>query len=291
MTPRLARRPVTAAPIVAALILAHLPAAPADLTAQWVEEPGEGWVDLSVYHQDTREGYGARGERGPLFAGGHAVSTSAVLTVAGGVAPGVDAWIQVPFQRLRYDDFAGERLRTGVGDTRLYLRAAPLRLLGSDLPVAVRGGVKVPVADFEVDAEVIPLGDGQIDWELMVEAGHSLHPFPAYLAGWVGYRWRRPNRETRREFGDEAFFLLQAGGGGDPWSVEAVLEGWTTVTTPVFEGVPLSNAERELLQATGTVGYAAGPGSVRAGARTSLAGRNLPAGVALVLGYFGRWSL
>ncbi len=62
--------------------------------------------------------------------------------------------------RLRYDDVAGKRSSAGVGDTRLWLRAAPLRWLGSALPFAVRAGFKVPIGDFDVDAEVIPLGDG-----------------------------------------------------------------------------------------------------------------------------------
>ena len=185
-----------------------------------------------------------------FFADGRAENTSVYVTFAAGLFPGVDAWVQVPYHRLRYDDARDDRLRTGVGDSNLYLRTAPLRYLGSDFPFAVRGGPKVSVGDFAVDSEVIPLGDDQTDWEIMGEVGHSFYPIPAYLTGWAGYRWREPNRKTDRDFGDELFFLVQAGGNFGRAGLQIILEGMQSVTTPVFEGVPIRNAERSILLAT-----------------------------------------
>ena len=167
------------------------------LSGQWVEEPGKGWVALAVYHQDTRDRFGIDGDTRALSAEGRAVTTSSFLTMAMGLAPGVDLWSQFSFHRLRYDDVAGRRSSTGIGDARLWVRAAPLRWLGSKLPFAIRAGFKVPVGDFDVDAEVIPLGDGQRDWEAMAELGHSFWPRSLYLSGWVGYRWREENVESR----------------------------------------------------------------------------------------------
>ena len=260
--------------------------------AQWVELPGEGWVDLTVYYIDTREHFGFDGEVRDFFADGHAVSTSAFLTVAAGILPGVDGWLQVPYHRLQFDDAGDDRLRSGIGDTNLYLRIRPLHYLGSDFPFAVRAGAKVPVGDFAVDDfNIIPLGDGQTDWELMAEIGHSFWPFPAYVNGWVGYRWRSPNVQARRDFGDEGFFLAQAGGNRGALGFQLLVEGMKSVTTGVFEGIPVPNAERALFQVTPKVSYAVGPGTVSVGARISLAGKNLPAGTSLVLGYFSRWSL
>lgn len=256
---------------------------------QWVEPPGEGWADLTVYHHDTRETYGSDGEPRDFFAGGHAVATSAFLTVAGGLVRGVDAWVQVPLQRLEFTDVGGERIRSGIGDTRVYLRAQPALWLGGDLPVSVRGGVKLPVGDFQVDSEVIPLGDGQRDWELIVEGGHSFHPLPLYVTGWVGYRWRERNDETRRDFGDEAFFLASAGGQMGRFGYKAVLEGWEG-DPPEIEGVVVPSAKREMLQLTPTLSWRVGPGALSAGARIPLGGKNLPSGSALVVGYFTDWS-
>lgn len=275
---------------LAALALLAVAGAPA--RGQWVEPPGEGWVDVTVYHHDTRERYTSTGDTRAFFADGRAVATSAYVTAAAGLLPGVDAWVQAPVQRLEFTDVGGERVRSGLGDTRLYLRASPTRWLGFPLPLAVRGGVKLPVGDFSVDSEVIPLGDGQRDWELMLEAGHSFHPVPVYVNGWIGYRWRERNGATRRDFGDEAFFLVQAGGstGVERLGFRVILEGWEG-GTPVIEGVSVPSAARRMLQVTPSLQYPVGPGIASLGARAPLTGENLPAGTALVVGYFVDWTL
>ena len=272
------------------LILGWAAVAPPGASGQWLEAPGRGWVDVAVYHQDTREAYDSRGTVRPFSGDGHAVSTSTFLTVAGGIAPGLDAWIQLPYHRLEYDDAVDDRLRSGIGDTRFYLRTAPLRYLGTDFPFAVRAGLKEPVGDFRVDAETIPLGDGQRDWEVMAEAGHSFHPASGYLGGWVGYRWRELNGETGRDFGDEVFFLVQGGASSGPWSFQVVAEGLETVTDPSVLGLVVESLERRLLTLAPSLGLSIGPGTASLGARFTLGGRNLPAGHALTAGYFTRWG-
>ena len=264
---------------------------PGTLPAQWVSPPGEGWADVSIYHLDTREAFGFDGRVGEFFAEGHAVSTSAFLTVAGGLLPGVDGWIQLPYHRLRYDDARADRLRSGIGDTKLFLRIAPLHFLGSELPLAIRGGAKFGVGDFAVDSEVIPLGDGQTDWEVIGEIGHSFWPAELYVTGWAGYRWREPNEAAERDYGDEAFYLVQIGGSLGRIGAQLIIEGMSSVTTPVIEGIPLRNARRSLHQVMPRLSYAAGPGAWSLGLRVPVRGRNLPGGTSLVLGYFTRWSL
>ncbi|MFP3949343.1 MAG: transporter [Longimicrobiales bacterium] len=263
---------------------------PSAAEGQWLEAPGEGWADLAVYHQDTREAYDSRGTVRPFSGDGHAISTSTFLTLAGGLAPGIDAWIQVPYHRLEYDDLVDDRLRTGIGDTRFFLRTAPLEHLDIDFPFALRAGAKVPVGDFRVDAEVIPLGDGQRDWEVVAEVGHSFHPFPGYVSAWVGYRWRELDEDTGRDFGDEIFFLFQGGVSSDRWSFELVVEGLETVTDPRVVGLTIESLERRLVTLTPSVGISIGPGTASLGARFTLDGKNLPAGHALTAGYFTRWG-
>ena len=145
------------------------------MSAQWVEPQGQGWASLSVYHQDTRDAYDFGGDTGMFPAMGHAVATGSFLTLALGLLEGFDAWAQFSFQRLRFDDLIGIRTSTGVGDVRFLARASPLRLLGVTTPLAIRAGVKLPVGDFDVGSNMIPLGDGQRDWELMLELGHSFY--------------------------------------------------------------------------------------------------------------------
>ncbi|MEX2531019.1 MAG: hypothetical protein WD960_09630 [Gemmatimonadota bacterium] len=139
---------------------------PPSADAQWIESPGVGWADLTLYHQDTRDQFDRDGEHGRLLNGGHAVTSSAFLTEAVGVIRGVDAWAQLPIHRLRYDDFGGNRSILGLGDPGLFLRVGPEVAGLPAFPVAIRGGVKWPGGDFDVDAKVIPLGDGQRDVEL-----------------------------------------------------------------------------------------------------------------------------
>ena len=289
-TPRLRPqqgRVVTGAAAFLVLIVSEL--LPTAALAQWVEPPGRGWMDVSVFHLDTRDAFHSDGDIRAFdpFTRGHAVSTAAFATVAVGLVPGVDAWVQMPFQRLRFDDLGGDRLRTGIGDTRLYLRVQPGRYFGSAFPLAIRGGAKVPVGDFAVDAEVIPLGDGQRDWELVLELGHSFYPVPAYVSAWIGHRWREENRESRRDFGDEVFFLASGGIESGRLGASLIAEGWDG-GVPVIEGLSIATASRSMLRITPSLSYRLGTGSVKAGVQIPLRGTNLPAGNTLVIGYFVR---
>jgi hypothetical protein len=263
---------------------------PGPVTGQWVQAPGTGWVAAAVHYQDTRERYDILGETRPFFANGHAVTTSLYLTSALGILPGVDVWAQVPFHRLQFDDITGERNSTGIGDPKAWVRVAPMRLVGSDFPLAVRAGVKLPVGDFPIDAEVVPLGEGQRDWEVILEVGHSFYPASVYAMAWIGYRWREKDEKTDRDWGDERFFFAQVGGSFGKLGYKVIAEGWDG-RTPVLEGIPTRNSRRDFAQVMPTLTYPLGPGQLEAGARVPIRGRNLPAGEALILGYFFDWSL
>ncbi len=260
---------------------------PFAVDAQWVEPPGRGWASVAVYHQNTREAYNVEGNVNPFQANGHAVSTQSFLTVALGLLQGVDAWAQFSFQRLRFDDVIGRRISSGLGDIRLYVRANPLRPLGITVPVAIRAGVKLPVGDFDVGTNVIPLGDGQRDWEVMLELGHSFYPNPTYVMGWIGYRLREEASDSRSAFGDERFFYTAVGGKIGPVGYKMALDGWYG-DTPVFGGVVANGAQREMLRFSPSFLIGAGPGQIELGVRKPLAGKNLPAGTDLVIGYFTR---
>ncbi len=160
-----------------ALIL-HAAAVPA--RGQWVEPPGRGWLHINVYHHATSRQFDADARRASIFAEGRAQTTSLLVSGAIGLFRGVDAWAQLPLHRLRYRDAGGARERVGPGDPRFYLRLSPTLAGLPAWPVAFRAGVKLPGGDFPVDAEIIPLGEGQRDWEAMIEVGHSFYPRPLY---------------------------------------------------------------------------------------------------------------
>lgn len=255
---------------------------------QWIEPQGQGWASFSMYYLDTREQFSPAGEVRNFVLDGHAQTASSFLTVAMGIAPGVDIWIQPSYHRLEFADLVGTRISWGFGDTRLYVRTAPLRLLGSDFPFAIRAGTKLPT-DFESGTELIPLGDGQRDWEVMAEVGHSFWPRPFYAAAWAGYRWREAG-DTGGDFGDERFFNVSVGGGGDLLGFKIQLEGWYG-GVPTFGGLTGVGQEREMVRLSPSLLVTAGPGQVELGSRLPLTGQNLATGPEIVVGYFTRLSL
>ena len=262
---------------------------PARTAAQWLEDVGQGWVDARFYYHDTTREFGPESELRDLFASGHAVTSSLYITAATGLFRGMDAWVQVPLHNLTYNDAGGNRDRTGIGDLRLYGRIDPTLFGVETIPIAVRGGVKIPGAEFPVDAEVIPLTEGQVDIEAFLEIGHSFYPAPFYAMGWIGHRWRLA-KGVVRDPGDE--LLAYAAVGGDlgsrfVWKIAA--EGlWGG--TPILDRVPVENARRRMVQVFPSFGIRLGPGAIDLGGRVPFEGRNLPAGPAFVIGYFFRWD-
>ena len=282
--------PPPAVPAVLATLLTLAPVLAPPAPSQWVNAPGEGWIEVSVFHHDTDEEFRSTGEVEPFFADGRMIATSVYVNGTLGLVPGLDARVQAPVHRFEFDDAGGERTKTGLGDVRGWLRVGP-RVLGAADPlpvrIALRGGVKLPGSDFPVDAEVIPLTEGQRDWELVLEVGRSLHPLPLYVKGWAGQRWRERNEEILWNPGNETFVFLAAGGTAGRLSWEVAGEGlWGD--PPVKEGIRLESEQRKMIQLLPKVGVATGLGDARLqlGARVPLDGRNLPAGPSLRVGVF-----
>lgn len=276
--------------------LLFLLAAAEPAQGQWIEPPGHGWVQVTFFHHDTRKRFDPEGSVEPLFnEGGRSISTQLFLTGVAGLGRGVDVWVTVPFNRLAFNDVVDERLSTGFGDPRIHLRVGP-ELFGwkAPVPVAVRGGVKLPLGEFNRDAEIIPLSEGQRDWEVMLELGHSFWPLPLYAAGWAGYRRREVNSEIDRKPGDEWFGYAAMGGEVQRfvWKLAVDgLEGQAPVRRlPSGEVIPLVLDRRRLVQMLPSLGYRIGPGVVEIGGRLPIRGRNLPAGPSVFAGYFMRWE-
>jgi hypothetical protein len=259
-----------------------------------VEPPGTGWVDVGVAHQDTRDKFNRSGEVVPFDSeNARSIVTTVRMTGALGLYRGVDAWADVAVHRLAFNDVQADRLTTGLADPRLYLRVGPSLAGLDDLPfaVALRGGVKFPVGDFNVDANTISLSQGQRDWDLLLEVGKSLYPWPVYLMGWVGYRWREVNHTIREKPGDERLFYVAAGGSVDRFRWKLAVDGlFGRPPVRTDFGLVLQNDERELVQLIPTVGWQVGPGAFEAGLRLPVHGRKFPAGPVFTLGYFLSWD-
>lgn len=256
--------------------------------------PGAGWLQVSVLRWVSDDFFGSDGEIRPLLADAVVTTHSVYLTGSVGLVVGVEAYVQLPVHDLLFEDQTGRRTRAGVGDIRGALRLSPAGF-GVPVPVVVRAGVKLPGSDFPVDATVIPLTEGQRDWEVSVEHGRNLiEPSPLapptlYGVVWLGYRWREAHEESARKPGDELFGNLALGGLLDPFDWELGLQ-MVLGRSPVQQGVRLDGARRQLWQITPTVAYPIGPGRASVSAQLPVAGRNLPAGPSLSLGYLFDWS-
>ena len=62
-------------------------------------------------------------------------------------------------------------------------------------------GVKIPTGEFKNEDGLIPVGEGQWDYDIVVQAGCSFWPLPAYANVDIGYRVRTENEEILRDPG------------------------------------------------------------------------------------------
>jgi hypothetical protein len=248
---------------------------------------GRGWAQLSGYAQNADQRFDQHGARTDFFLGGRSSVRSAYFTVALGLVEGVEVWAQSALQRIRYEDESGFRERTGVGDVRLAARVSASRVR-LDLPINLRGGVKLPGSNFPVDATVLPLSEGQPDAELSVETGHALEGGALFLVGGAGYRWRFGESASGRRPADEWFGRVAVGGRKSVLRWELALEGLRG-GAPVQQGVELVTDSRRMLQLAPTLALSSGPGELDLTIQLPLAGRNLPSDAGLGLGYRLVW--
>ncbi len=250
---------------------------------------GGGWLQAAVYGQRATRFFDPNGDRHPFLADSEFDTRSFFLTGALGMADGLELWAQVPVHNLDVESLGGDSRSAGLGDIRVAARLGS-PLFGLDLPISLRLGVKFPGSDFPVDATVLPLTEGQRDWEMSLESGVQPPGHSEYLRGWVGYRWREENRDAAREPGDEVFASATVGGalGTFSWAITAdALWG----RTPRAQGFELPGDQRRLVQLLPTIGKQVGPGRLEATAQIPVSGRNLPVGVGISIGYRLSWGL
>ena len=63
---------------------------------------------------------------------------------------------------------------------------------------------------FENDVEVVPVGEGQFDYDVTLELARSLWPRPGYVTGLIGYRFRTLSEENGIDHGNEQIWNAEA---------------------------------------------------------------------------------
>jgi hypothetical protein len=254
--------------------------------AQWTRGgAGRAWVKTAAFWQRTEQRFNELGERNDWFGAGRSDARALFTDVIVGIHPRLDIWVQAPYFDLRFDNSADSLRTTGFGDLRAWLRWNFATLGNGSTPMSLRLGAKAPIGSSPLDAQIIPVGDGQWDLETFAEVGHSFWPFPAYGEIWLGYRLRSRDDEKLKDPGDEIVFLAEFGvnpSGGT--LLKATFDGFVGGNW-VVEGVETGSRRRiTSLQVTG------GAKLVRQiwteiGVKLSLAGRNFPAGPQFVVGF------
>ncbi len=266
-------------PLTFALVLSLGVGWTVPLHAQWTRgQPGKLWVKTAFFLQKTDERFAESGERTQWLDMGESDARALYTDVIVGIHPNVDLWVQIPFFDLRFNRDFDPRRTTGFGDIRGWVRWKVADLFDGSTPVAVRVGAKAPVGSSPLDAEIIPVGDGQWDVEGFGEIGHSFWPFPAYAELWVGYRARFANNEKLKDPGGEYVFLAEAGVNPTPGTLlKATVDGFWGRNW-IVERITTGTKRRILqLQFGGGVQFPR-PLWMEVAVRVPASGRNFPAG-------------
>ena len=198
-------------------------------------------------------------------------------------------WAQVPYFDLHFDDDTQALHNTGIGDVRVSVRYNVLALRGGSIPVSARFTTKIPVVDFPIDRDVVPVGEGQWDYEAWLETGISLWPLPAYGVLWIGYRWRTLNESTTVHPGDERTLLAELGGTTAALHARLAPLAPAVPTPTTRTGVSARNDVGDVLCLQPTLTYGLTPAlTLEVGPRLPLHGKNFPAGIQWVVGLFHR---
>ncbi|MEX0692035.1 MAG: hypothetical protein WD043_09365 [Gemmatimonadales bacterium] len=252
-------------------------------------EPGTGWVQLSLYAQRSSEFFNTVGARQAFLSDGAVRTRSTFVTAAVGITWGLELWAQAPVHDVRFADQTGAREAAGLGDPRVAVRISPELITTRHIPVALRAGVKFPGRTFPVDATLIPLGEGQRDWEVSLQSSAVITGSSVYVLGWAGHRWRERNAAIDRKPGNEWFGHAAVGAS---WAGVRAELGTEVLWggTPRQVGVPVPASQRRVWQLQPTIGRQVGPGVLDVTGFVPVVGRSLPSGSGVSIGYRVGWG-
>ncbi len=194
----------------------------------WTLPKGKLWTKVTYFQQSTDEWYAASRQ----FIAGKIInpSTRTRYNFEGqyeskaffaeafyGVTDRFDVGVQLPYfdqvfsDETRIDPVSGARTPVsdaGLSDMRLF---AKFRLIEKPFLFTLNGGIKMPTGEFKNEDGLIPVGEGQWDFDLIAQLGRSFWPLSLYGNVDVGYRVRTKNDEIDRDPGDEWFLNAELG--------------------------------------------------------------------------------
>ena len=250
---------------------------------------GQFWGKLTYFQQQTEEWYvgkgrGTPGTRARYDFDGQYESRAVFFESMYGVTDRLDLGLQIPYFDQSFANAALARTDTGLSDIRAL---AKFRLLAKPLVLAFKAGVKVPTGEFKNEDGLIPVGEGQWDFDFVGQIGRSFWPLPLYGNIDLGYRVRTRNEQIDRDPGDEWFLNAEM---GYQLVRQLMLLGKCEVlrsdpAIDFFGDFEIETGIKRITYLTPALLYAVGQRTtIEAAVRFSLNGRNFPAGRQFVLG-------
>ncbi len=269
---------------------------PAQLFAgAWTLPRGQIWSKITFFQQNTNEWYISSpefteceshnaGDRRPYRFNGEYDSKAFFIEGFYGVTDRLDVGVQVPFFDQVFDD--DTRIEppsdAGFSDMRVF---AKFNIMQNPALFTIKLGAKIPTGDFKNEDGLIPVGEGQWDFDFVAQLGRSFWPLPLYGNVDVGYRVRRENEEILRDPGDEWLINAELGGNLTQQALLMLKMEMLRGKAGTVFGFKNSSEIKRITYLAPTLLYDVGRGTaVEAGLRFSLNGRNFPAGHQVTLG-------
>ncbi len=289
--------------VALALLTALLPI-PRDLHAgAWTLPAGHFWTKLAFLKQATDEEYVSVGGQGRppdptvLYTPGDRAryrfngmydSRAFFFDLHYGITDRLDTGFQIPFYHQQFSDdallvgFGEPRKAAGFGDVRAFLK---FRVAEHPFVAALKVAAKAPTGRFVNEDGIIPVGEGQWDYDFTLQLGRSFWPIPAYANVELGYRLRNKNKEIDRDPGEEFVFLGEVGYSPlENLLLALKLDGIRSRPATIL-GIKSTSTLKRVTYLSPTVGFGpVGRASIEAALRITLGGQNFPAGRMLVIG-------
>lgn len=265
----------------------------------WTLPKGKIWAKVTGLTQSTEEEYVAvggsgrepdiarlyaPGERAAYRENGHYQSHALFLDLFYGVTNRFDIGIQIPFFRQTFENvgFRPANTASGFSDIRLFTK---FNLIENPFVGSIKFGAKAPTGKFENQDGIIPVGEGQWDFDFIAQLGRSFWPLPIYTNLDIGYRLRLKNDTISRDPGNEWFYHAEVGYHPiDKLLIALKVEGIRGNPSRVFN-IELPRDIKQITYISPTL--LVGPYqnlNIETSLRISAGGRNFPAGQMWVLG-------
>ena len=191
----------------------------------WTLPRGHFWGKITAMTQATNEEYVSvggsgrepdlafiyeAGDRARYRENGQYDSQAVFIDAFYGLSDRLDLGVQIPFFRQEFENvgFRAPNVASGFSDIRGFLK---FRLFQKPGIGTLKFGFKAPTGDFQNRDGLIPVGEGQWDFDFIFQFGRSFWPFPGYANLDVGYRVRLQNEAIDRDPGDEWIFNAEVG--------------------------------------------------------------------------------